>query len=170
MGNFEDQINTVLESMTLREKIGQLNQPETPTFEKVDVVKAMVRKGEIGSILMSVGATAGNDKQGAIDIDFYNELQRIAIEESPHHIPLLFGRDVIHGHRTVYPILLAMAASFDFDLIRHCYRNIAVEAANESVHWSFAPMLDLARDPRWGRIIECPGEDPLLGKKWRKLL
>lgn len=165
MGNFEDQINTILESMTLREKIGQLNQPETPTFENVDVIKAMVRKGEIGSILMSVGATAGNDKQGAIDIDFYNELQRIAIEESPHHIPLLFGRDVIHGHRTVYPIPLAMAASFDFDLIRHCYRNIAAEAANESVHWSFAPMLDLARDPRWGRIIECPGEDPLLGKK-----
>ena len=163
--NIEEQIDALVKLMPLKEKIGQLTQIETPIKENVEAVKSMVRRGEVGSILMSVGATAGNDKQGAIDVTFYNELQRIAIEESPHHIPLLFGRDVIHGHRTVYPIPLAMAASFDFDLIQHCYRNIAVEAANESVHWSFAPMLDLARDPRWGRIIECPGEDPLLGKK-----
>lgn len=163
--NIKEQIDALVKLMPLKEKIGQLTQIETPIKENVEAVKSMVRRGEVGSILMSVGATAGNDKQGAIDVTFYNELQRIAIEESPHHIPLLFGRDVIHGHRTVYPIPLAMAASFDFDLIQHCYRNIAVEAANESVHWSFAPMLDLARDPRWGRIIECPGEDPLLGKK-----
>lgn len=163
--NIKEQIDALVKLMPLKEKIGQLTQIETPIKENVEAVKSMVRRGEVGSILMSVGATAGNDKQGAIDVTFYNELQRIAIEESPHHIPLLFGRDVIHGHRTVYPIPLAMAASFDFDLIQHCYRNIAVEATNESVHWSFAPMLDLARDPRWGRIIECPGEDPLLGKK-----
>ena len=115
---------------------------------------------EVGSILMSVGATAGNTPQGEIDVGFYNHLQRIAVEESPRGIPLLFGRDVIHGHRTVYPIPLAMAAAFDPVAVRNCYREIAEEAANDSVHWTFAPMLDLSRDPRWGRIIEGCGEDP----------
>lgn len=161
--NFDKKIDELLSKMTLREKLGQLNQPETPRADKVEEIKEQVRRGEIGSILMSVGATAGNDAQGAIDISFYNELQRIAVEESPNGIPLIFGRDVIHGHRTVYPIPLAMTASFNFSLIEECYRDIAVEAANDSVHWSFAPMLDLCHDPRWGRIIEGTGEDPLIG-------
>lgn len=160
---FDDKINLMLSKMTLREKLGQLNQPETPRAENVDTVKDQIRRGEVGSILMSVGATAGNDAQGAIDVAFYNELQRIAVEESPNGIPLIFGRDVIHGHRTVYPIPLAMAASFDYDLIEKCYRDIAEEASNDSVHWSFAPMLDLCHDPRWGRVIEGTGEDPLIG-------
>ena len=168
MNSIKEQIDALVKLMSLKEKIGQLTQIETPINENAEAVKSMVRRGEVGSILMSVGATAGNDKQGAINVSFYNDLQRIAIEESPHHIPLLFGRDVIHGHRTVYPIPLAMAASFDFELIEQCYRDIAMEASNESIHWSFAPMLDLARDPRWGRIIECPGEDSLLGKKMAK--
>lgn len=159
----ESAIDALLQSMTLHEKIGQLNQPETPLEGDLDRFKEAVRRGEVGSILMSVGATAGNDEQGAIDVSFYNEIQRIAVEESPHGIPILFGRDVIHGHRTVFPIPLAMAASFNPDLIEQCYRMVALEAAAEGVHWTFTPMLDLCRDPRWGRIIEGPGEDPYVG-------
>ena len=100
--SIEQKIGLLLEKMSLREKIGQLNQPESPTNENAEEFKEMVRRGEIGSILMSVGATAGNDAQGAINVDFYNELQRIAVEESPNGIPILLGRDVIHGHNTVF--------------------------------------------------------------------
>lgn len=160
---WEDRISELLERMTLREKLGQLTQAETVKADCAEELREAVRRGEIGSILMSVGSTAGNTPQGEIDVSFYNELQRIAVEESPHGIPLLFGRDVIHGHRTVYPIPLAMAAAFDPELVKHCYREIAEEAANDSVHQSFAPMLDLSRDPRWGRIIEGGGEDPYVG-------
>ncbi|MBQ8599942.1 MAG: glycoside hydrolase family 3 C-terminal domain-containing protein [Clostridia bacterium] len=160
---FDAKIDALLAKMSLHDKIGQLNQPCTPLPHQVEQFKEWIRKGEIGSILMAVGATAGNDPQGAIDVDFYNELQRIAVEESPAGIPMIFGRDVIHGHRTVFPIPLAMAASFDFDLVEQSYVDVAREAANETVHWTFTPMLDLSRDPRWGRIIEGPGEDPLVG-------
>lgn len=166
LSDFEKRAEEILSKMTLAEKVGQLNQLETPTVDKLDEFKEKVKKGQVGSILMSVGATAGNTQQGAIDIDFYNELQRIAVEESPNCIPMLFGRDVIHGHRTVFPIPLAMAASFNNELIEKAYSYIAKEAANESVHWTFTPMLDLSRDPRWGRIIESPGEDPYVGKKF----
>ncbi|MBR4909846.1 MAG: glycoside hydrolase family 3 C-terminal domain-containing protein [Clostridia bacterium] len=156
-------VEKLIAGMSLREKIGQLNQPETPTADNLEEFKAAVAKGEIGSILMSVGATAGNDAQGEISVDFYNEIQRLAVEKSPSGIPILFGRDVIHGHRTVFPIPLAMAASFDPELVSQSYRDTAVEAANDGIHWTFTPMLDLCHDPRWGRIIEGPGEDPYVG-------
>lgn len=162
---FEKRAEEIIKRLSLKEKIGQLNQLETPTADNLDEFKEKVRRGEVGSILMSVGATAGNDAQGSINVDFYNELQHIAVEESPSGIPMLFGRDVIHGHRTVFPIPLAMAASFNTDLIEKSYSYIAKEASNESVHWTFTPMLDLCRDPRWGRIIEGTGEDPYLGAK-----
>jgi beta-glucosidase len=156
-------VEKIISKMSLRAKIGQLNQPETPVGSEAEEFKNAVRRGEIGSVLMSVGATAGNDAQGEINVDFYNELQRIAVEESPDGIPILFGRDVIHGHKTVFPIPLAMAASFNPELVGKCYRDIAVEATNDGIHWTFTPMLDLCRDPRWGRIIEGPGEDPYVG-------
>ncbi len=164
----EARIDNLIEKMTLRQKLGQLCQYETVTADKAEEFKEQIRKGEVGSILMSVGSTAGNTPQGDINVDFYNELQKVAVEESPNGIPLLFGRDVIHGHKTVYPIPLAMAASFDYDLIKKCYSEIAEEAANDSVHWSFAPMLDLCHDPRWGRIIEGCGEDPFVGAQMAK--
>ncbi len=163
--DYEKQINALLDKMSLREKIGQLNQPETPTPDTIDNFKKMVKNGEVGSILMSVGATAGNDAQGSISVDFYNEIQRIAVEESPSGIPILLGRDVIHGHRTVFPIPLAMSASFNDELVKKSYEDIAKEASSESIHWTFTPMLDLARDPRWGRIIEGTGEDPYVGSR-----
>ena len=168
MNNIDKRVEEILAKMSLHEKIGQLNQPRTPLPEQAEELKEMVRRGEIGSILMAVGATAGNDPQGDISVDFYNELQHIAVEESPSGIPLIFGRDVIHGHRTVLPIPLGMAASFNFDMIEECYRDIAEEAMNDSIHWTFTPMLDLARDPRWGRIIEGAGEDPLVGASMAK--
>ena len=167
---FDARIDVLLSKMTLREKLGQLTQSETVKTGGAEQLKEQVRRGEVGSILMSVGATAGNTPQGEIDVDFYNELQRIAVEEGRLGIPMIFGRDVIHGHRTVYPIPLAMAASFDFDRIKQCYREIAEEATNDSVHWSFAPMLDLARDPRWGRMIESAGEDPFVGRQMARAI
>ena len=165
MDAFEKRVHEIIEKLSLKQKIGQLNQYETPTEDTADAFKEKVRRGEVGAILMSVGATAGNDAQGTISVDFYNELQRIAVEESSSGIPMLFGRDVIHGHRTVFPIPLAMAASFNEQLIENSYNCIAKEASNDSVHWTFTPMLDLCRDPRWGRIIEGTGEDPYLGAK-----
>ena len=163
MNSIEKQVEEILSKLSLKEKIGQLNQQETPVGEEVESFKEQVRNGEIGSILMSVGATAGNDAQGAVNVEFYNELQRIAVEESRSGIPILFGRDVIHGHRTVFPIPLAMTASFNEELIEKAYEDISREASNDSIHWTFTPMLDLSRDPRWGRIIEGTGEDPYLG-------
>lgn len=159
----DELIERLISEMTLREKLGQLNMVETVSSDKELSLKEQIRSGEIGSMLMSVGQTAGNTPQGKISVEFYNELQRIAVEESRLGIPLLFGRDVIHGHKTVYPIPLAMASSFNFGLIEECFREIAEEASVDSVHLTFAPMLDLSRDPRWGRIVEGCGEDPLLG-------
>ena len=114
---YEQNVEKLLAKMSLTEKIGQLNQLETPKLDNLEEFKNKVREGKVGAVLMSVGATAGNTEQGAIDVDFYNELQRIAVEESPCGIPMIFGRDVIHGHRTVFPIPLAMAASFNPKLI-----------------------------------------------------
>ncbi len=167
---FYKKIDEIIAKMSLKEKIGQLNQLETPTPETLDAFREAVKRGEVGSVLMSVGATAGNDPQGAIDVDFYNEMQRIAVEETPSGIPMIFGRDVIHGHRTVFPIPLAMTASFNPELIRGAYRDVAEEAANESVHWTFTPMLDMCHDPRWGRIIEGTGEDPYLGARFAEAI
>ena len=159
---FDKQIDELLSKMTLREKIGQLNQ--VCIFgDDLTPYKESIRKGEVGSIIIASSATAGNDPQSCVDVDMYQELQHIAVEESRLGIPMIFGRDVIHGHRTVYPIPLASAASFDGELVERCYRDIAEEASADSIHWTFAPMLDLSRDPRWGRIIEGPGEDPYLG-------
>lgn len=163
---FDTQVNELLSKMSIKEKIGQLNQLMGPlSKEDVDKLKNEIREGKVGSIIMASTWTAGNDQQDPIDVDLYNELQKVAVEESPNHIPMIFGKDVIHGHRTVYPVPLASAASFNPGLVEKCYRNIAEEAARESVHWTFSPMLDMSRDPRWGRIIEGPGEDPYVGTK-----
>ncbi len=163
---FEKRAAEIVAKLPLKQKIGQLNQLETHLRpDQIDEFKDKIRRGEVGSLLMSSGPSAGNDAQGAINVDFYNELQRIAVEESPSGIPMIFGRDIIHGHRTVFPIPLAMTASFNEELIEESYKAISKEAANESVHWTFTPMLDLCREPRWGRIIEGTGEDPYLGSK-----
>jgi len=161
---FENLIDELINKMSLKEKIGQLNQITVTSFKgDYELLKSKIKNGEIGSIILASSATAGNDAQGHVNTDFYNELQKIAVEESRLHIPMIYARDVIHGHRTVFPIPLAQAASFNPELIEESYKCIAKEAANDGIHWTFAPMLDLCRDPRWGRIIEGPGEDPYIG-------
>ncbi|PYP05095.1 MAG: glycosyl hydrolase [Gemmatimonadetes bacterium] len=146
----EQKIDSLLARMTLEEKLGQLNQlsvNQQPTPEQL----ALVRKGLVGSFLNLTGAAATRDAQ------------RIAVTESRLRIPLIFGHDVIHGYRTIFPIPLGEAASWDPEAVEAAARVAAREAAAAGVHWTFAPMVDIARDPRWGRIAEGSGEDPYLG-------
>lgn len=147
-------IDELLARMTLEEKAGQLTQwgaQQTPTGPKVrQGGEEDIRRGRVGSIL------------GAYGVDGTHRLQRLALE-SRLHIPLLFAFDVLHGFRTVFPVPLAEAASFDPALAERCARAAAVEAAAHGLHWTFAPMLDIGRDPRWGRVVEGSGEDPYLG-------
>jgi len=147
--------DSILRLMTLDEKVGQLNQLPgfgTQTGPRVPQGgEAMVRSGRVGSFLGVFGA------------NYTRELQRIATTESRLRIPLLFGLDVIHGFRTIFPVPLAQAASFDSARVELSARAAAVEATAHGVTWTFAPMVDIARDPRWGRIVEGAGEDPYLG-------
>lgn len=155
-------IEQMIANMTLRQKIGQLNQVPS-TLENLEPLKEKIQSGEIGSIILATSSTAGNEEQVRTNVHAINELERVAMEESPFRIPVIFGRDVIHGHHTVLPIPLALAATFNPELVRNSYRAVAREAANDGIQWTFSPMLDLSRDPRWGRCIEGPGEDPYLG-------
>ncbi|MEO8579066.1 MAG: glycoside hydrolase family 3 N-terminal domain-containing protein [Gemmatimonadales bacterium] len=147
--------DSILRLMTLEEKLGQLNQLPgrgTQTGPRVpEGGETLVRSGGVGSFLGIFGA------------DYTRELQRIATRESRLKIPLLFALDVIHGFRTIYPVPLAEAASFDSARVELSARQAAVEATAHGIVWTFAPMVDIARDPRWGRIVEGAGEDPHLG-------
>lgn len=159
----ETRIEELLSRMTLKEKIGQLVQLSAPMDEAgKERLKNRVRNGSVGSVILAFSSTAGNDAQRDTEVEVYNELQRVAVEESRMGIPVIFGRDVIHGHRTVMPIPLASAGSFNPELVEQCYSCVAKEAANDGVQWAFSPMVDVCHDPRWGRIIEGPGEDPYL--------
>jgi beta-glucosidase len=148
-------IDLLLSQMTLEEKAGQLTQFSlgTPTGPGTNRsgYEEMVRKGEVGSLLNAVGA------------EKTNHLQHIAVDQSRLHIPLLFGFDVIHGQHTIFPINLGMAASFDPALVEQVSRVAAAEARADGIAWVFSPMVDIARDARWGRISESAGEDPYLG-------
>lgn len=136
--------------MTLDEKIGQMSQLDIGYFRDADQLKQAVRDGRCGSLLNFLGA------------EQVNEIQRIALEESRLGIPLIIGRDVIHGYRTIFPIPLGMAASWNPEIVKHAFRISAVEASAHGIRWTFAPMIDITWDPRWGRIAEGCGEDPYL--------
>lgn len=144
----ERQIDQLLAKMTLAEKIGQMNQ--VSAGGDVSRYAESLRNGQVGSILNEV------------DPARINEFQRIAVEESRLGIPLLVGRDVIHGFHTVFPIPLGLAATFDPELVEEGARVAAAEAVAQGIRWTFSPMLDIARDPRWGRMAEGSGEDPWL--------
>ena len=144
----EARVERILSQMTLAEKIGQMNQ--VSAGGDVSDYAAALRNGQIGSILNEV------------DPEKINEFQRICVEESRLGIPLLVARDVIHGFHTVFPIPLGLAATFDPALVEEGARVAAVEATSQGVRWTFSPMLDIARDPRWGRIAEGSGEDTYL--------
>ncbi len=146
----EQRIDALLSRMTIEEKIGQMSQStslQTPLSEQM---KNEIRQGRWGSFL-----NAGSPADRA-------EAQRVARNESRLRVPLLFGRDVIHGYRTIFPIPLGQSASWDPELIREAARVAAREASAEGIRWTFAPMLDVTRDPRWGRVAETLGEDPYL--------
>lgn len=144
--------DSLLKKMTLEEKIGQMSQvPLNSTPDRP--VDEMIRKGQVGSFLFITNAAE------------INRLQHVAVEQGRLHIPLLFGFDVIHGFRTIYPVPLAMAASWDPAVAEREQRMAAKEARATGVQWTFGPMVDIARDPRWGRIMEGAGEDPYLGSR-----
>lgn len=158
-----DRVSDLLGRMTREEKIGQLGQVTMTDFEtKKDDYIEHVRAGTWGSRILAESAWAGNNAESALDVKQLNHIQRVAVEESRLGIPLLYGRDVIYGHRTVCPIPHSQAASFNPELVEKAMAAVAAEAASQGVHWTFSPMLDLVRDPRWGRVIESYGEDPLL--------
>jgi len=143
----------LLKQMTLDEKVGQLNQSSGIVMhgfveEKPDV---LIAQGKVGAILW------------LNDVKEINRLQHIAIEKSRLHIPILFGFDVIHGYRTVFPVPLAMASSWDPTVEEQAQHLAAQDARAAGIEWTFTPMVDIARDARWGRIVEGAGEDPYLG-------
>jgi beta-glucosidase len=144
-------VEALLGKMTLEEKVGQLTQAAGAPFFGGPGPEEALRAGGAGSILWL------NDPKR------FNELQRIAVEESRLKIPVLYGLDVIHGYRTIFPVPLAMAASWDPSVHERAAAIAAKEARAAGIHWTFAPMVDVARDARWGRIVEGAGEDPYLG-------
>jgi len=157
--NYKEEIESLLEKMTLEEKVGQMNQytgffditgPAPDDGDEKSKYED-IKSGKVGSMLNVRGA-----KQT-------REMQKLAVENSRLGIPLLFGMDVIHGHKTIFPIPLAEAASWDMEAIKKSASVAAKEAAAEGIHWTFAPMVDISRDARWGRVMEGAGEDPYLG-------
>ena len=152
MGRFIDQL---MKKMTLEEKIGQLNLPVTGEIttgqaKSSDVAKR-IRNGEVGGLFNLKG------------VERIREVQRQAVEESRLGIPLLFGMDVIHGYETIFPIPLGLSCTWDMKAIEESARIAAVEASADGISWTFSPMVDVSRDPRWGRVSEGNGEDPFLG-------
>src|SRR5271157_4131926 len=145
----EKKIDALMARMTIEEKLGQMSQTSFPKGLP-DQAKNEIRKGRWGSFF-----NGGTPREKA-------EAQRIAAKESRLGIPIIFGQDVIHGYQTVFPIPLGQSASWDAELVRQAARIAAREASSVGIHWTFAPMMDIARDPRWGRIAESLGEDPYL--------
>lgn len=157
----ESRINNILNNLTLQEKIGQLNQVFPPFCDLAE----LTRQGKAGSALNAAGALTGQGFSASSSAEELNTIQKIALEESRAKIPLIFGRDVIHGYRTVFPIPLGQAAAFDPELMEKSSQVAACEASSEGIKWTFAPMVDIARDSRWGRVAEGAGEDPYLGSQ-----
>ena len=148
-------VNGLMRQMTLEEKVGQLNLLSvgfdvTGPIISQDV-DAKIRQGLVGGVFNTYTPVAAR------------RLQALAVNQSRLHIPLLLGYDVIHGHKTIFPIPLAMSCTWDMDLIRQSAHIAATEATADGLNWTYSPMVDIARDPRWGRIAEGAGEDPYLG-------
>ncbi|MCH7408576.1 beta-glucosidase BglX [Belliella sp. DSM 111904] len=160
--DFTAKADSVLSLMTLEEKLGQLNLPAagditTGQAESSNIAEK-IKEGKVGGLFNLKSATK------------IREVQRIAVEESRLKIPLLFGMDVIHGYETLFPIPLGLSASWDMELIEKSARIAAVEASADGINWTFSPMVDVSRDPRWGRVSEGNGEDPYLGAQIAKAM
>lgn len=156
-------ISSLMEQMTIEEKIGQLNLITPgggiPTGSVVSTdVEEKIKSGKVGGIF------------GVYGPEKVRQAQKLAVEESRLGIPLLFGSDVIHGYKTTYPIPLGLSCSWDMELIEKTARMAAVEATADGIFWNFSPMVDISRDPRWGRVAEGAGEDPFLGSEIAKAM
>jgi len=155
--SYEYRVDSLLKLMTLEEKVGQLTLYTSdydvtgPTIR--EGYKEDIKAGKVGAIFNAFGA------------EYTRKLQEMAVKETRLHIPLLFGYDVIHGHKTIFPVPLGEAASWDMNAIYKAARIAGDEASAQGLHWTFAPMCDIARDPRWGRMVEGAGEDTYLGSK-----
>ncbi len=158
----EKRIDSVMARMTIDEKVGQLTLYTSdwdvtgPTMRSG--YKEDIKSGKVGAIF------------NAFTVNYTRDLQKLAVEGTRLHIPLLFGYDVIHGHRTIFPIPLGLASSWDLKAIELSARIAATEASAEGLHWAFGPMVDIARDPRWGRIAEGAGEDTYLGSEIARVM
>ena len=160
---YEDRAKDLLSYMTLKEKIGQLCQSPMLEYEQYkSIYLDKVASGVFGSRILADTAWAGNAPGESVDPNQINEIQKAAVEDSRLGIPIIFARDVIYGQKTVLPIPLAQSCSWNPNLVEEAYACIAAEAASLGINWTFAPMLDIVRDPRWGRVIESSGEDPYL--------
>lgn len=146
--NVEAKVEALLEQMTLQEKIGQMNQ--VSPSGNIDEIAGLVKEGKVGSFL------------NFTDPIMVNKVQKIAVEESRMGIPILMSRDVIHGYKTIFPIPLGQAATFNPQVVEEGARVAAIEASSDGIRWTFAPMIDVSRDARWGRMAESFGEDPYL--------
>jgi len=158
----DNRVDSVLSLMTLEEKIGQLNLPSAGAFvtgaaESSDIAKK-IEQGQVGG-LFNIKSVAS-----------IKEMQMIAVQKSRLKIPLIFGMDVIHGYESVFPIPLGLSCSWDMKLIERSARIAAVEASADGINWTFSPMVDISRDPRWGRVSEGSGEDPYLGSEIAKAM
>ena len=155
-------IGDLMSKMTLDEKLGQLNLPSADEFTtgqaKSSNIGQKIKEGRVGGLFNIKG------------VDKIREMQRVAIEESRLKIPLIFGMDVIHGYETTFPIPLGLASSWDMELIKRSAQIAAQEATADGINWTFSPMVDIARDPRWGRVAEGSGEDAYLGSQIAKAM
>ena len=155
--DIESRVNNLLSEMTLDEKIGQMSQID-PGYMSADQINKAVSDGNYGSFLNVFGVAK------------INALQKVAMEESRLKIPLIIGRDVIHGYRTIFPIPLGMAATWNPEVVKKAFRISSIEASSQGIKWTFAPMIDITWDPRWGRIAEGCGEDPYLASAFAKAM
>jgi beta-glucosidase len=148
-------VDSLIKLMTIEEKVGQLNHLtsnySTDVYGRGNRLDSEIIAGRVGSITPSSS------------IDTLTRIQRLAVEKTRLHIPLLYATDVIHGYRTIFPVPLAQACSWDLAAIGNSEHIAAIEAASAGINWTFAPMVDISRDPRWGRVMEGAGEDPYLG-------
>lgn len=149
-------IDSIINQMTFQQKIGQLQQRVITKID--DSLKNEIRNDDVGSILVNLNLITSASVR--------NELQQIAIEESKLGIPIIFGQDVIHGYKTMFPISLAQSCSWDTLMVKKAASISAKEATTLGIDWTFAPMIDVSRDPRWGRIAECYGEDTFLNAQF----
>lgn len=163
--NVEKRITNLIAKNDCRRK----NRSVKPNIKRAtnkEKLKELIKRSRVGSIIIASSCFAGSEKGKVKNIEYFEELQRTAVKENRLGIPIKFGRDETHGHYTVYQLSLVMASSFNDELVKMAYSDIAREAALDFVQVTFTPMLELSRDPRWGRCVEGQGMTCILESEW----